>query len=349
MADSGEEKVFDPSSKKLRKLREQGQVPRSRDMTSAVPLLAILGYLVVAYPSIYQKFYQLMAEIPISQPPNFVDRLIIALQMCGALTAQILLPFIGLVVIVVIVINVVDTGGPLFTFATLQPNFAKFNPANGIKQIFSMQSLLELIKGLIKLIVLLIASWFIVKGHMNDIFWSPTCGIPCVLGVGGAIAIKIIAVGALLLLIGAAVDFALQRFLFLQEQRMTLTEMKQERKEDSGDPHVAAQRRRIRNEIAQTAGLVGINQANVIFVGPNILVALAYKPKLAGVPITAAKGTGAKAKELLAKAQENKANIIDDADLAAKLMEGRVGDVIPRPLFPPVARVLLQLGLIQRS
>lgn len=80
-------------------------------MTSAVPLLAILGYLVVAYPSIYQKFYQLMAEIPISQPPNFVDRLIIALQMCGALTAQILLPFIGLVVIVVIVINVVDTGG----------------------------------------------------------------------------------------------------------------------------------------------------------------------------------------------------------------------------------------------
>jgi type III secretion protein U len=350
MSDSAEEKVFDPSSKKLRKLREDGQVPRSKDFTGALVLIVMLAYLIMRGGDIYARLKLLMSTIPFTHPINFHERLVIALHMTGGITAEILLPFIAILFIAIVASNIIDTSGFLFTLSSLAPNFAKFNPMTGIKQIFSLKSLIELIKGIIKLVILLWGSWIIVKKHMNDIFWSPTCGLPCVLGVGGSVAMQIIAFGVLLLLIGAAIDFALQRYLFTQDQRMTLTEMKQEQKENSGDPHVNNARRRLRNELAQTAGLVGINKANVIFRAPGMVVAIAYKPELAGVPIVAAKGSGAKADELLKKAQENKAHIVDDAEITAILMaEGRVGDVIPKPTFSPIARILLRLGLVKRN
>lgn len=350
MSDSAEEKVFDPSRKKLNKLRQEGQVPRSPDFTNAVTLIVLLAYLIMMGGEIYGRLKLMMGNIPISHPIDFHERVVIALHMAGGLTVQILLPFIAVVFVSTLLATMIDTGGFLLSLSSLTPDFAKFNPANGIKQIFSKRSLIELIKALIKLVVLIWVSWLIIKKHMNDIFWAPTCGLPCVLGVGGTIAAQIIAFGVLLLFVGAAIDFALQRYLFTQDQRMTLTEMKQEQKENNGDPHVNAQRRRLRNEIAQTAGLVGINQANVIFRAPGVLAAIAYKPELAGVPIVAAKGRGAKADEMLKKAQENNAHIIDDAEIALALMaDGQVGDVIPKALFSPIARILLRLGLVKRN
>lgn len=350
MSDSSEEKIYDPSNKKLMKLRREGQLPRSQDFTSGFSLLALLGYFLVARDSIYSRLQVLMGTMPITQPESFRERLVIAADLTVGLGFQIIAPFIIVAFAAAIISAMIDLGGFLFTGAQLQPNFSRFNPAEGIKQIFSLRSLLELIKGLIKLTIMLVVSYLIVISHINDVFWAPTCGLPCVLGVGGVIALKIIVFGALLLLIGAVVDFAIQRMLFIQQHRMTLTEMKQERKEDSGDPHVAAQRRRIRNEMAQTAGLVGINQAAVIFLGKDMLAAVSYKPDLAGVPFVAAKGDGDKARDLLARAKANNTPIINDAMIAETIMkEGRVGDIIPKELFSPVARNLISLGLIGKS
>lgn len=347
MADSSEEKIYDPSNKKLMKLRREGQLPRSQDFTSGFSLVALIGYFLVAREQIYARLQLLMGNTPFTQPENFHERLVIAADLTVGLGLQIIGPFILVAFAAAIISAMIDLGGFLFTGAQLQPNFSRFNPAEGIKQIFSLRSLLELIKGLIKLSILVVVSYLIVRSHINDAFWAPTCGLPCVLGVGGVMALKIIVFGALLLLVGAIVDFAIQRILFIQQHRMTLTEMKQERKEDSGDPHVAAQRRRIRNEMAQTAGLVGINHAAVIYLGKDVLAAVSYKPDLAGVPFVAAKGDGEKAKDLLERAKANNTPIINDPVIAEAIMkEGRVGDIIPKDLFSPVARNLISLGLI---
>lgn len=348
--DDAEEAVYDPSPKKLRRLRQDGQVPRSQDLTNGLTLVALLGYLMAAHGQIFARMQAVMAEIPISHPRDFTERLIIAADLCVGLTAQIVLPIFGIVLATAIIGTMLDVGGFLFSTQSLMPNFSRFNPASGIGQIFSLRSLIELIKGLVKLIILGVATWIIVTNGMNQVFWSPTCGIPCILEIGGYMTAQIIGVGMLLLIVAAAVDVAIQRWLFNRDQKMTLTEVKKEQKDDSGDPHVRAARRRIRNEMAQTAGLVGMNQANLLLVGEGMVVAITYKPDLVGVPIIAAKARGdAASRDMIARGRERGIAIHGDANLTPKLIGTPVGDSIPRDLFSTVAQILIKYGLVKRN
>jgi flagellar biosynthesis protein FlhB len=346
--DSAEEKVFEPSSKKLRKLRDEGQIPRSQEITGAISLLVLLIYFIVARDEIFGRLAILVRDIPLMQPRDFETRVAIAMTMTIQITFDILFPFFLIVFISVVVATMIDTGG--FLFHMRPPNFSQFNPANGFKNMFTLDAFLRLIRGIIKIPVFFIIVWVVNRKHVNDAFWSPTCGLPCVYEVLAVITLKIIIIGMLMLFLSAVLDFVITRWKFNKDQMMTLTEMKQEQKEDSGSPDVRRARNRIRQENQQTAGLVGINNASVVFkTKDGNVLAISYKPDLLGVPIVAARGTGESAIEIERRAKESKIPFFDDPALAAELYEkGRVGNAIPKETFSTVARALMQLGLVKR-
>ncbi len=346
--DSAEEKIYEASQKRLNKLREEGNIPRSQELTGAVGLLVLMIYFILSREQIFDRFVILMRDVPLFQPRDFQTRVMIGSTMALQITFEILLPFILIVFISAVATTLFDVGG--FIFLLKPPDFAKFNPVEGIKNMVSKDSLIKLLRSLIKLPIFMIVCWNTNKKHVNDAFWSPTCGLPCSYEVLAVITIKIIVIGMLFLFLSAVLDFVITRWKFRKDNMMTLTEMKEEQKEDSGSPDVKRARRRIQQENQQTAGLVGINNASVIFkTAEGNIIALSYKPDLVGVPIVAARGSGDSAINLEKRAKENKTPFFNDQKLAGELFEkARVGTAIPKEYFSSVARALMQLGLVKR-
>lgn len=343
--DDAEEAIFDPTDKRLRRLRDDGQVARSQDFTGAVTLIAVLIYLFLAKDNIVAKLRLTFEDAPIFAPIDFWDRVTATASMMGQITAELTLPVIIITIMSAIFATILDVKGFIFSLKPLTPNFAKFNPAEGLKNMFKMKNLLELFKSLFKMLILFVCVYYVVRRHMNSVFWSPTCGLPCVMDVALIMIMWVVIIGSVILIVGAGVDLLLSRWLFKKDNKMTLTEMKREQKEDYGDPHVRSARKQERNRLAQGAGLTGPNAANLWIRGREGVVGIAYKPDISGVPIVSAKGKDDAAREFTLMARNKNIAVIDDPELVTKLITiGRVGEPIPRDTFTDVARALVQAG-----
>jgi type III secretion protein U len=343
--DDAEEAVFDPSQKRLNQLRRDGQVPRSQEFTGAVTLIALILYLLIAKDNILDLFRITFRDMPIYDQIPFWDRAGQSFRMMGDILTRLLAPVILLTIGSSLLATILDVKGFMFTLKPLTPNIAKFNPAEGLKNLFTLKNLIDLIKSLIKIVILFWIIYFIIKRHLNDIFWAPTCGLTCVIYVLLKLTAWIVAIGVILLIVAAAVDLLITRWLFTRDNRMTLTEMKRENKEDQGSPEVRGARNQERRRLSQSAGLTGPQVANLFLRSPNGVVGITYKPDVSGVPIVALKGRDQQALEFLEIARQRSVGIVDNTELTDILLQlGRVGEPIPRDTFTTVARALVQAG-----
>jgi type III secretion protein U len=343
--DDAEEATLEPSQQKLRQLRDKGQIPRSQELTGAVPLLAVLFYIIATHQTMIDSFAIAFRDAPFFGPAPFEERAVQAGRMMLRLTAQLLLPVVAIAIGTAIAVNMLDVGGFLFSMESLSPNFAKFNPVEGMKNIFKVKSLIDLVKSAFKMIVFFVCLVIIVRRFINDALWAPTCGMQCILDVGATVVLYIIIISTFLIILFAAIDFVVTRWLFKRDNMMTLTEMKREMKESFGDPHVRGERDQIRKEMAETAGLVGPNAANLWIAGPDGMIGIAYKPEESGVPIVAAKGVGENFPLFRERARENGVTIAEDPTLFATLLKSaKIGQPIPRETFTEVAQALVRAG-----
>lgn len=343
--DDAEEATFDPTPQRLRKLREEGQVPRSQEVVDAITLLAVLAYIVAMRDLYVESFSIVLRDLPIFAPLPFEERVAQTIGILADLTIRLVVPPMLIAIVAAIAGTMLDVGGFLVSLKSLTPNFTRFNPIEGLKTIFSLRSLVELIKATIKIAVFFACVFLVLRGYVNDMLWAPTCGLACLMEVAGVTIVWILVIGCVLLILFAAVDYAVQRWLFTRDNRMTLTEVKREMKENFGDPHVRGERRAERKRLAQSAGLTGPNAANFWVAGPDGAIGLAYKPEQSGVPVVAAKAAGEAARALLAKAREAGIAVGENpAVFAALAREGRVGEAIPRQTFESVAQMLVRAG-----
>lgn len=343
--DDAEEATFDPTPQRLRQLREQGQVPRSQELVDAITLLAVLGYVIAMGDLYYDAFARLFTDLPVFDPLPFADRLGATVGILSYTVLVLVVPPMAIAIFAAIVGTMLDTGGFLFSLQGLTPNFAKFNPVEGLKNIFKLRSFVTLLQATIKIAVFCACIVVIVRGYVNDALWSPTCGLDCVSAVGGAALLRILLVGCFLLIVFAAIDVAIARWMFTRDNRMTLTEVKREMKENFGDPHVRGERQAERKRVAQMAGLVGPNNANLWIVGADGVVGITYKPEESGVPIVAAKAAGDAAARVLAQAREKGVAVAQDEGLFAALREkGKVAQPIPRETYGTIAQALVRAG-----
>lgn len=224
----------------------------------------------------------------------------------------------------------------------LKPKFNRMSPVSGFKRIFSVNSLVELIKAILKIGLISYVAYQYLKNKVNQIYllydMSFTQALSVISNLITEMGIRISAVYCII----AAADFAYQKVKFTMDMRMTKQEVKDEYKEQEGDPQIKGKIRQKMQEVSRRRMMQNLPKADVVITNPtHYAVAIQYDLEIADAPIVLAKGADYMAKRIKEVARENEIEIVENKPLARMLYANvEVGDMIPPELYQAVADVL---------
>lgn len=341
--DSDQEKTEEPTSKRLEDAKKKGQIARSREfntfamlVTSAVLLLMLGRQMGSSLLNIMRTQFQLSREVIFdpASPVIYLKQVII-----GGFAA--IAPFLAVMVVVAIVAPLA-LGGWVFSWDAVSPKFGKLDPFKGIARMFSMHSLIELVKALLKL--LLIGTVAVV---LSKHFYTALVGLgdePLEQSIGHALDIIgfcLMVLSASLILV-VAVDVPYQLYDHSKKLKMTLQEIKDEMKESEGSPEVKARQRRAQMTMAQNRMMTEVPKADVIITNPShFAVALKYDTNSGGAPRLVAKGVDLIAAHIRSLATGADVPLVASPPLARALYYStEIDKEIPAGLYLAVAQVL---------
>jgi type III secretion protein U len=343
--DESEEKTLPASHKKLQDARRKGKVSTSKDLVSGFTMLAAVLYLLYAWPTMRDRVIQLIDVVSTSTDRPFSEVLQRAVYGTVEVLVMTTAPLVVVVFAVGVMIGMLGTLGPVFSFENVKPEFDHINPMQGAKRIFSSRNLIEFVKSLAKVVVLTAAFWIVLRGFIPPLFQAPSCGESC-LGPMVISTLQPLAITAVIAFVVIGVlDMPLQRRLFLREMRMTRTEQKREFKELEGDPLIKGERRRLWSMMAGQQVRKGVRHAVVVIAHEDRVVGLRYDREEAPVPLIVSKGRGRAGDEMLAEARRLGIPVVEDASMVDGLIGHPIGDRIPQDLFSAVARLLVRFGI----
>jgi type III secretion protein U len=345
MADKNDagDKTEQPTPKKLLDARKKGQVAKSKDVTSTVELLAwvLLAVLATTYAGV-QVSGLIEAVLQTLHDPFALSAPALgrkALHALLALTAVLLLP-VAAVGVLAEYLQV----GPVFSFDRLKPKLENMNPVEGVKRMFSLDNLIELAKAAAKTLALLVVGWLAVSALLPQLVHLPFAERSEVVGsalwaAAKPVLIWTVALFALLSLL----DAVYQRWSFTKKMRMSRRDIRQEMKDNEGDPYIKAQRRQAHEEWSQRNAQQAVRGANALIVNPtHVAIAIDYDRETCPVPTIAAKGEDHVAAAMREAAEEAGVPILRNVPLARDLLaRGEIGELIPPDLFDVIAEVIL--------
>jgi flagellar biosynthesis protein FlhB len=211
---------------------------------------------------------------------------------------------------------------------------------------FSMDSLIELVKSVAKTALLFLVGWLVIRSALPDMVAlarSPTQSAQALGALLWSLTLKLLAWTAALFALIAALDAAYQRYSYIKKMRMSMRDIKQEMKESEGDPYIKAQRRQMAQEMAQRGNQQAARNANALIVNPtHVAIAIEYDRETCPVPIISAKGEDHIALSMREAAEEAGVPIVRNIPLARDLLaRAEVGEVIPSDVFDAIAEVIL--------
>ncbi|OIR11508.1 flagellar biosynthetic protein FlhB [mine drainage metagenome] len=349
--DSDLEKTESPSQRRLDQAREEGQVARSRELSTFAVLMAGGAGIWLMGSTLSQHLIALIkAGLTLDTGLAFHSELLVPrLHELSMATLLAFLPLLGLLLLVA-VFSPLLLNGWLFSLKPLQPNLGKLNPLTGIGRMFSTNSLMELAKAIAKsLVVGLVGAWVIWHNrdavlllvseplalaipHLGSLIWSCFAAI----------------MGGMLLIV--AVDVPFQLWEHNKKMKMTKEEVRQEAKETEGDPQVKARIRSMQREMARRRMMAEIPKADVVVTNPtHYSVALKYSDNRMRAPVVVAKGSHLMAAKIKEIARENNVPILEAPPLARALHRHcDLGQAIPEALYTAVAEVLAYVYQLRR-
>ena len=345
----GGEKTEPATAKKLENARKEGQVAKSKELGNAVALLALFVVLKIFIGSIGEKlmggFNSIYAKIPDitgNSNRNFTIQLLHNLIMDSLLNILLLmLPIFGIGVLVAFLVDLVQVKWKVTT-KPMKPKFSKLNPLSGFKRIFSMRSLVELLKSVLIIIIIVYVSYTELKDKFIYLFYLYDITIPeSLVFIGNLILGLGLKISAIFLIVGFG-DLAYQKHKFKEDQKMTKQEVKDEFKNSEGDPQVKGQIRQKMRQASQRRMMQSVPQADVVITNPtHFAVAIKYDPETASAPILLAKGEDYLAQKIKEAARENQIEIVENKPLARAIyFNVEIGAQIPPELYQAVAEVL---------
>jgi flagellar biosynthetic protein FlhB len=343
MSESSDDKTEEPTSRRLEKAREDGQVARSTELSaaavtiSAVSLLFITGGYVVT--KLAEKF---AAGFNFDRKLVFSSNLLPAIFGHQMLEAYILIvPVLGLTVVVAIAASGA-TGGYLFSLKAVMPKASKLNPAAGLKRMFGVKALVELGKALLKFFLVTGVLVYVLNDNIDTLNLIGKMALEPALATAGKLLAKAALLITLSLVIIAMIDVPFQRWQFMKQMRMSKQEIKDEMKNSEGNPEIKAQIRRRQREMSNARMIDSVKDADVVITNPeHFAVALAYDPNGDTAPILLAKGADEMAARIRAEAQKHGIEIFQAAPLARALyFTTEVDHPVPEDLYYAVAQVI---------
>jgi len=344
------EKTEEPTAKRKADARKKGQVGKSQEINAAFVLLAgfmvlkVLGGNAVAEIMNYSTYIYGNLNVDINE--ESIMQMFIGMIILLAKTS---IPLMVFIMIIGLAMNLAQVGLN-FSTETISFDPNKLNPINGAKRMFSKRSLVELIKSLLKIIII---GYFIITYLKDEVFQIPKliymdifAGLNKMSDTIFFLAFKIIGV----FIIMAVLDFAYQKWQNLQDLKMSKQEVKEEFKQQEGDPKIKGKIRQKQRQMAMARMMQEVPQADVIVTNPtHFAVALKYQSGMSA-PIVIAKGQDLVAQKIKEIARESKVPIVENKPLARALFAAvEIGAAIPQELYKAVAEVLAYVYRLKKK
>ncbi|WP_407398376.1 flagellar biosynthesis protein FlhB [Anaerovibrio sp.] len=344
------EKTEEPTAKRKADARKKGQVGKSQEINAAFVLLAgfmvlkVLGGNAVAEIMNYSTYIYGNLNVDINE--ESIMQMFIGMIILLAKTS---IPLMVFIMIIGLAMNLAQVGLN-FSTETISFDPNKLNPINGAKRMFSKRSLVELIKSLLKILII---GYFVITYLSDEIFQIPKliymdifAGLNKMSDTIFFLAFKIIGV----FIVMAVMDFAYQKWQNLQDLKMSKQEVKEEFKQQEGDPKIKGKIRQKQRQMAMARMMQEVPQADVIVTNPtHFAVALKYQSGMSA-PIVIAKGQDLVAQKIKAIARESKIPIVENKPLARALFAAvEIGAAIPQELYKAVAEVLAYVYRLKRK
>jgi len=341
--DSGQDKTEEPTEKRLSDAKKKGQIPRSRELNTFVALMTAAILMLFTGASIGHGLTKLMR-----QQMQLSREVIFDISSIGFYFEQVLLESMLLITPLVLMLTLaalltpIVLGGWNFTTEAMSPKLSKMNPFKGLKRMFGVQGLVELLKSLVKVVLV-----FWVAGSLFDFYFDQFMGLSA-LPLIEAIkqTVDIVGFGFLILsstlLVVVAIDVPYQLWNNKRQLKMSKQEVKDELKDQEGNPEIKGQIRKKQMEMAQKRMMDQVPKADVIVTNPShFAVALTYDLTGKGAPVVVAKGTDLIAAQIRNTAIAADVPLVAVPPLARALFYStEIDEEIPTGLFLAVAQIL---------
>ena len=337
------EKTEPASPRRLEKAREEGQVARSRELVTFVMLSTGLGCLWATGDLMADHLGSALRNALQFERASAFDASQMIMQAASALlhALQALVPLLAAMLVAALVAPML-LGGWLLSAKSLMPKFSKLNPIAGIGRMFSTETLAELVKTIVKSLLVGTIAWWVISGNLQTLMALMSEPLHEALAHTLQLVARSCAliIGSLLLV--AAIDVPYQLWSHHRKLRMSREDLRQEQKESDGDPQVKAQIRRQQQQMAKRRMMAEVPKADIIVTNPtHFAVALKYSDKDMRAPRVIAKGTDLVALRIRALAQEHKIPVLEAPPLTRALYRHTaLGAEIPVDLYAAVAEVL---------
>jgi flagellar biosynthetic protein FlhB len=341
--DSSQEKTEEPTPKRLQKAKEEGQIARSKELSTALILILGVASLLIFGSGMAQSLMGIMSyNFSLERAAIFDPSLMLTHLMASAASAlEMLFPLL-LSLLIASFVAPSMLGGILFSSKALQPKFNRLNPLSGLKRMFSMNSLVELFKAIGKFVLVGSAALLILY-HFKGALMS-LAGSALRESIGDAMYIigwSVLGLSAALIFI-VAIDVPYQLFDHKKKLKMSMQEIKDEMKDTEGKPEVKSKIRQTQYDMAQRRMMEAVPEADVVITNPeHFSVALKYDVDSGGAPVVVAKGVDHLAIKIREIANAHEILIMEAPPLARAIyFTTELDQEIPGDLYLAVAQVL---------
>jgi len=351
----GQEKTEEPSQRKLDKAKEDGKVVSSKEMfvfTTLFGGLLILMAMINYGRDLLMHWSGLFSIAPYSELDtllslNFREGVLFIIQMTL---------IFGVPLMVIVLATQAAVGGFVFAPKAMSFKGSRINPISGLKRMFSMKSLVELGKSILKVVLLFGIGFVVIRYVMPQAIRMPDLSLAAALGLFQTYIPQLIGAMLIALLVIAAIDYAWQRHSFMKEMRMSRQDQKDEYKQTEGSPEVKSKIRRMQMEASQRASaqreaLDQVPDATAVITNPtHFAVALKYDVGSPGAPVILAMGRGHMAQQIIERAQQTQVTVFRSPLLARALYyTGELGQEISERLYNAVAVVLAYIFRVDQG
>ncbi|QHE88082.1 flagellar biosynthesis protein FlhB [Hydrogenophaga sp. BPS33] len=341
--ESSQDKNLPATAQRLKKARDDGQVPKSRDLSN----LAVLGggavVLMALAPMGFEKLRSaLQGQLRFDRQTLLKPELATERLVDGFAQGLMLYLPLGVLVLAIALLTAFVSGGWALSTKPLMPDLSRINPLKGIGRLFSKQQLFDTIKLAAISAIVGVVAWQFIASHVE--LFGTLVMQPLESALGQLGHWLVLGVGGLLLVVAivAVIDFPAQRFLHAQRLKMSLQEVKDEHKQSEGDPLMKGKRRQRAREMAQRNSISAVPKADLVVMNPtHYAVAIRYDDATMSAPRVIAKGADLLAMKIRDVAKANQVPVLQSPMLARALYaHAEIDDEIPSALYTAVAQVL---------
>lgn len=339
---SGQEKTEEASAHKLKKSKEDGQVARSKDLSTTISLITTL-FIIKFSAGLFMEGLSdsfRLSYIQFGHSEIGLDDLDTLLGYNLLVFIKLLSPLL-LTSLLVVALSLVP-GGWVFSAKNFAPKLSKLNPITGLGRIVSAQNWSELLKSILKVLVLLAVGYVLVRAALPQLIALQRSSVLEAISAALDLTFNLTLCLMLIFVVFSFIDIPLQRYFFLKKMRMTKQERKEEHKNQEGRPEIKARIKQLQRQMLQRQISKVIKNADVVITNPtHYAVALKYDTKKAQAPFVLAKGVDETALYMRQMAAKHELEVVEVPPLARAIyFTTQVNQQIPAPLYTAVAHVL---------